>query len=52
MLGRYSVCSFEGVSCYNTFILDLALTSGGLSVLLCSSVVPSATAYRTIVLGK
>ena len=34
VLGRYSVCSFESVSCHNTFVLYLALTSLGLSVLL------------------
>jgi len=34
---------FEGMSCHNTFVLYLALTSVGLSILLCDSVVPSAT---------
>jgi len=31
--GFYGVCSFEGVSCHNTFVLYLALTRVGLSVL-------------------
>jgi len=38
-----TVCSFEDVLCHNAFILYLALTSLGISVFLCSSVVPSVT---------
>jgi len=33
----------EAVSCHNAFVLYLALTSVGLSVLLCSIVIPSVT---------
>ena len=40
VLGHCSVCSFEGVSCHNAFVLYLASTTLGISVLLCSSVVP------------
>jgi len=43
VLGHCGVCSFEGVSWHNAFVLYLALTSLGISVLLCSSVVPSVT---------
>ena len=43
VLGHCSVCSFEGVSCHNAFVLYLTPNSLGISVLLCSSVVPSVT---------
>jgi len=40
VLGHCSVFWFEDVSRHNAFIHYLALTSLGISVLLCSSVVP------------
>jgi len=43
VLGHCNVCSFEGVSWHNAFVLYLASTSLGISVLLSSSVVPSVT---------
>jgi len=41
VLEHCSACSFQGVSCHNVFVLYVVLTSLGISVLLCSSVVPS-----------
>jgi len=43
VLGHCSVCSLESVSWHNAMVLYLALTSLGISVLLCSSVVTSVT---------
>ena len=40
VLGRCSACSFESVPCHKAFVLYLASPSIGISVLLCSSVVP------------
>jgi len=42
-LEHCSVCSSEGVSCHNAFVLYLASTNLGSNVLLCYSVVPSVT---------
>ena len=50
VLGHCSVCSFESVPGHNAVVLCLALTSLGISVLLCSSVVPSVTGWWTVVL--
>jgi len=41
VLGHCGVCSFEGVSYHNVFVLYLASTGLGISVLVCSSVVPT-----------
>jgi len=43
VLEHCSECSFEGVSCHNAFVLYLASNSLGISVLPCSSVIPSFT---------
>jgi len=45
VLGHCSVCLFEGVSCHNAFVLYLAPTGLGISVLQCSAVVLYNTCY-------
>jgi len=41
--GHCSVCSLECVSYHNAFVLYMTSNSLGISVLFCSSVVPSVT---------
>jgi len=43
VLGRCSVCSFQGATFHNAFVLHVVSTSLRFSVLLCSSVIQSAT---------
>ena len=45
-----SVCLIDGVPCHNAFAFYLDSTSLGLSVLLCTSVVPSVAFLLTIAL--